>query len=107
MIWPNFEYFWMAFIYAIPCSAIVLIVFNAIWGRRLIALVLVSILVWTAAMCLDLSVPIDNSFLFFIIGVPLQILVFLWYLLMYIMKDKKRISIKIKNPRRNKCQNQQ
>jgi len=88
MIWSSFQYFWMAFIYAIPITAIILIVFNAIWGRRLYAVFLISILVWTVALCFFLSLPLNNVFLFFIVAIPLQILVLLWFVFLY-TKDKQ------------------
>ena len=92
MIWPNFSYFWMAFVYAIPCTAIVLIIFNAIWGKRLISLFLISTLVWTTVLCFYLSIPLSNSFLFFIIAVPLQVLVLLWFLMLYIKGKSKLVN---------------
>jgi len=88
MIAPEFAYFWMAFIYAIPCTAIVLIVFNALWGKRWVTFVLVSVLVWSVALSLHLSIPLTRSFLFFIIPVPLQILVILWS---FLKKIKGRV----------------
>ena len=89
MIWPNFEYFWMAFVYAIPCTAIVLIVFSTLWGKRWHNIVLVSLLIWSTTLCFYLSVPLRNSILLFVIPAPLQILTFLWFYLLY-LKDKAR-----------------
>lgn len=40
------HYFWQIFIMAIPVSAIILIIFNTIWGKRIINFVIISVLVW-------------------------------------------------------------
>lgn len=87
MIWQDFQYFWMIFIYAIPCTAIVLIIFNKIWGKYLYSFFLSSILVWAIALCLHLSITLDNSYLFFFIAIPLQVLILLWLFFAY-TKDK-------------------
>lgn len=73
------------YIYAIPLSCIVLIVFNSIWGKRIFNLVLISALIWTFTLSLYVSLPITNISELFIIPIPLQILTILWYML-----DKKK-----------------
>ena len=75
------------YIYAIPLSCIVLIVFNSIWGKRVINLFLISALIWTFTLSLIVSLPIKNIAKLFIIPVPLQILVILWGFLDY--RNKK------------------
>jgi len=90
MIWGDFPYFWMAFIYALPCSAIVLIVFNALWGKHIFALILVSILIWTTALSLFLSTPLSNNFLLFILAIPLQVLALLAFFLLLYTKSKSK-----------------
>lgn len=69
------------YIYAIPLSCIVFIVFNSIWGKRIINLFLISALIWTFTLALFMSLPISDIGKLFIIPVPLQILVILWYML--------------------------
>ena len=71
------------YIYAIPLSCIVLIVFNSIWGKRIINLVLISALIWTFTLSLYISLPISNIYKLFIIPIPLQVLVILWGFLEY------------------------
>jgi transcriptional regulator with XRE-family HTH domain len=84
---PNLSYLKNIYIYAIPLSCIVLIVFNSIWGKRYINAVLISALIWTFTLSLYVSLPITNISELFIIPIPLQILTILWYLL-----DKKKTS---------------
>ncbi len=78
---PDFQYKWMAFIYAIPVSAIVLIVFSCMWYNKFFQFVSVSTLIWTIILSLHLSLLfVSNIGLIYLIGVPLQVLVVFWYL---------------------------
>lgn len=72
------------YIYAIPLSCVVLLIYNCIWGKRYINALLISALVWTFTLSLYVSLPMINISKLFLIPIPLQILVILWYLL-----DKK------------------
>lgn len=76
------------YIYAIPLSCIVLIVFNSIWGKWYINLILISTLIWTFTLSLFVSLPFSNISELFIIPVPLQILTILWFM----MDGKKKAS---------------
>jgi transcriptional regulator with XRE-family HTH domain len=69
------------YIYAIPLSCIVLIVFNSIWGKRYINFILISALIWTFTLSLYVSLPISDVAKLFIIPVPLQILTILAFML--------------------------
>ena len=84
---PDIHHLKNIYIYAIPLSCIVLIVFNSIWGRRYINALLISALIWTFTLSLYVSLSITNISELFIIPIPLQILTILWYLL-----DKKKTS---------------
>lgn len=78
---PAFGYKWMAFIYAVPVSAIVLIVFSCLWYNKFMQFVSVTTLIWTIIVSLHLSLLfISNIALVYLIGVPLQVLVVFWYL---------------------------
>lgn len=79
---PNIEsYLSNIYIYAIPLSCIVLIVFNTIWGKRFLNLFLISALIWTFTLSLYVSLPITNIAKLFIIPIPLQILTILWFMM--------------------------
>lgn len=72
---------WMMFLYAIPSSAIVVLVFNSIWGRVKLNYLIISVLVWTlilAAYMTVLTVSEYNLWLLFIIGVPAQVIIIFW-----------------------------
>lgn len=70
--------FWQVFIYAVPVTAIVLIVFNGIWGKRIFTFILISVLVWTTLLSVYIFFLENNPWAIFIIGVPLQIATVLW-----------------------------
>ena len=72
---------WLAFVYAVPVSIIVLLVFSAIWGNKILSSVLISLLIWSIPTCVVLTVSFSMIWLLFIIPVPLQILVILWYVM--------------------------
>ena len=65
---------WLVFIYALPISAIVSIVFSSIWWKRIHILLSVSLLIWSAGLCACLSYPNPKIFLIFIIAAILELL---------------------------------
>lgn len=72
---------WMIFVYAVPLSCIVLLVFNSIWGKVKYNFYLITGLVWSALASLYLSFftfALSNVWLVFIIGIPGQIIIILW-----------------------------
>lgn len=70
---------WQAFLWAIPLSCIVGIVFNSIWGKKIINFIIISILVWSTLACVYITFLQYNMWLIFIIGVPIQIGIILWF----------------------------
>ena len=72
---------WMCFVFAVPVSFIVLLVFNNIWGRKRRNYLIISFLVWSllAAVYLSSLMFFDyNFYLVFVVGIPAQIIVLLW-----------------------------
>ncbi len=69
---------WMVFVYALPVSCIVLLVFNSIWGKGKINFVIITSLVWSILLAVYLSFESENLWLIFMIGVPAQIIIVLW-----------------------------
>ena len=68
------------YIYAIPISCIILIIFNSIWGKKIFNLFLVSVLIWTFVLSLYVSLTIRNVWELFLIPIPLQILTIIAFL---------------------------
>ena len=69
---------WLAFIYAIPVSAIVLITFNSIWGKKRLNYIYISILMWSCLLSVYLSLLSLNLWLIFLMGIPSQVIICLW-----------------------------
>jgi transcriptional regulator with XRE-family HTH domain len=81
---------WLTFIYAIPSSLIVLILFYRMWGKKLLVFIFSSLTLWTLALSLFLSFDHPRLWLFFIAGIPLQILLVLWL----ILRPRKKMPIR-------------
>ncbi|MBE5741050.1 MAG: helix-turn-helix transcriptional regulator [Clostridiales bacterium] len=72
--------YYMAFLWALPLSCIVLIVFNSIWGRFRYLFIILSVLVWSllASIHIQLLLVGINIWPVYIVGAPLQIAIILW-----------------------------
>ena len=69
---------WMVFVYAVPITLIVLLVFNSVWGNRRLNFTIISILIWSVLACTFITsiVFFDYNFwILFVIGIPAQIIV--------------------------------
>jgi transcriptional regulator with XRE-family HTH domain len=84
-------YNWLAFMYAIPASAVVALVFNSIWGKPKINFLIISILLWSliTSIFLTLTIVTKPIWLLFVLGVPGQIIVILWSGIREIPSTKK------------------
>ena len=69
---------WMIYIYAFPVTFTVLLVFNSIWGKRLINFLIISLLLWSTLLVVYLSFNLSNLWLIFFIGIPAQVIVLLF-----------------------------
>lgn len=80
---PDVTESWLAFIYALPVTFIVLLSLTSSWRNTLPSLIFGSLLVWTAILALYLTLAAfivsNNLWMIFLIGVPLQILLILWF----------------------------
>lgn len=72
------ENYWQLFVYAVPVSAVVALVFNCLWGKRSYTFILVSVIIWSTLASLYLSFLEYNPWMIFIVGVPVQIATVLW-----------------------------
>lgn len=78
LISKQFHRHWLIFVYAVPATAIVLLVFNSIWGRRKLNFLIISIEVWSLLAAVYLTALPYNLWLIFFIGIPAQIIICLW-----------------------------
>ena len=106
-VWKELPKPWLVFIYAIPVSSVVWIVFNSIWGRRFFNCVIVSILLWTSVLSLTLGIPSVNNLLF-LIAIPTEIIIICWYGLIFLKHKEFKIKEFIEatfNKRKSKKKN--
>lgn len=80
---------WTLFVWAVPFSAILGLIFNAIWGTRKAKFILLSVFLWTLLVALYLQTIVYNIWPIFILGVPSQITIVLWSRLK--PKNKKKL----------------
>lgn len=71
-------YYWLLFVYAIPVSCVVAIVFNSMWGKNKFNFLIVSVLVWSILLSLYLGLKQYNLWMIFILGIPAEIVIILW-----------------------------
>ena len=71
---------WLAFVWAVPVSALVWLVMNTVWFNRRRNYMIISLLMWStlAAAHLSLFVFEMNVWLIYLLGIPAQIIIFLW-----------------------------
>lgn len=81
---------WKCFVYAIPATFVVAIVFSVLWGRKWLQLVIISLFVWTFLASIYITFLGTKAWLLFFIGIPMQVLVLLWYTLIYNKSNKNR-----------------
>ncbi len=82
IIFPSITRWWLFYIYAIPVSAVVGIVFSCIWWKKLYIFASISTLIWSIALCVCLTATaVSNIGQIFIIAAVCQILTILWFLI--------------------------
>ncbi len=85
IIIPSLEQTWLAFIYAIPITCIIMLVLMSVWGKSISNAVVTSLLVWSTITAVFLTLlntlltPVNNLWMIYLIGIPLQILIILWF----------------------------
>lgn len=79
LISTDFTRHWLAFVYAVPVSMIVWLVFNSIWFSTRKNFLIISLLMWTFLAALYFSLlPAHNIWQIFFLGIPGQAIIFLW-----------------------------
>ncbi len=68
----------ICFAYAVPASFIVWLIFNTIWFNRRRNFLIISLLMWSSLASLFITLIGFNLWLMFIVGIPAQIIIFLW-----------------------------
>ena len=66
-------YYWKIWIWALPVTSAVLIVFACIWGRKSLIVGSVSCLIWTLILAIYLQFLEYNIWSLFLLGIPAQL----------------------------------
>jgi transcriptional regulator with XRE-family HTH domain len=72
------QYYWQLFLFAIPISCVILIVFTAIWAPAKYIYPEVTILIWSFLACIYCSFLDKNLWMLFLLGIPAQLIVVFW-----------------------------
>lgn len=81
IIWPDVPNTWLAFVYAVPASAIIVLVFSCVWHYRWVRIAAITVLIWLTLTCIYLTAHVCGAEigLIYFIGVPLQILALIFF----------------------------
>lgn len=69
---------WLSFIFAIPVSCIVLLVFNSIWGNTKANFLIISLLMWSILLSICLALAHFHIWLLLAVGIPGQVIIIFW-----------------------------
>ena len=80
MIFPGTSYPWLCYAYAIPSALIVWLVFNSIWFNPRRNFLIVSLLVWSLLLALYLTFSMMGFHIWpiFLVGIPAQLIIWMW-----------------------------
>lgn len=74
---------WLPFLFAVPASAIVVLVFSSVWHWKWVRIISITVLIWTTIACVYFVAYAlgagKSIWLLFLIGIPLQILALFFF----------------------------
>lgn len=87
-MYSDADWLWKIFIVPLPVVAILAIVFSSIWVRNKTSVFIsVSVLLWSLILTVYVFVcAVKSSWLLFVIGAPLQAIIFIW---LFAVRKKK------------------
>jgi len=80
LFFKDIDGMWLAFVYAVPASSIVWLVFNTLWFNKRFNFAIISFLLWSTLAAIFLTAANFDIYpwLLFFVGVPAQIIIGLW-----------------------------
>ncbi len=89
---------WLAFVYAVPVCAVLLLVYSSVWKYKTLNFISVSIIIWGVLTCVYLTIrymsierEMGSLWLIFLVGIPLQALEILWVFFRFIFTRNKKV----------------
>jgi len=74
----NGNYFWMAFIWAIPLTCVILKITGRGFLTMIVNIVIESVLLWSIITCVYLQYIEYNMWMVYLLGIPMQAIIILW-----------------------------
>ena len=83
---------WLVFLYAVPLSFVIWLIFNSIWFNVKRTYLIVSLLMWSSLLTIFFTLFVSGNVFWqlFIIGIPAQAIILAWSKISYKEKFKKR-----------------
>lgn len=78
----------LAFIYAIPVTAIIFTVFACIWWNQILQFISISGIIWSVALSIYVSINIHGIHLIWLVATVVQIMAVLWFIM--VLRISKR-----------------
>lgn len=69
---------WLAFIWLLPVTFLLAVIFNRMWGNKILGAAFTSLLCWSTLTAVYLHSIEQNLYMLFISGVPIQAAIILW-----------------------------
>lgn len=85
---------YLAFLYALPVGSLTNFILTTIWSQKWVSGIFATIFLWTTFLAVYLTVTLKDFWVVFIIGIPLQIMIILWY---FLIKETKKIKKHMKD----------
>ena len=97
---PTYE--WKLFIWALPITFIVILIFNSVWGRARYNYAISSGLMWMVLLAFHLQLQRDYMWMIYLLGIPGQIAIILARQLTVTRKSEKQPKEKKREQKDNK-----
>ena len=80
MFFPKTGYPWLCYAYSVPAALIVWLVFNSIWFNPRKNFMIVSLLVWSLLLALYLTFSVMGYHIIpiLLVGIPAQLIIWMW-----------------------------
>ena len=83
-------YYWQVFVYVLPVLSITRIVFVSVWEKARGVFVYSSVLLWSLLATIYFAIANYNLWIIFVLGIPLQAIVFLAFRIKITIKVSKK-----------------
>lgn len=89
----HFDRAYLAFIVGIPFALLVAFILSAVWKQKIKVFVLLSAFIWATIACIYIIINNVKFVPLFLIGIPLQVAVLLWFVLVKFYEHRRKIKV--------------